>query len=89
MSGDTIATNTAVISLAKRTDFAVARKPKDGRLVNLVKDLLPHNQYTSVSGQHFAAARAKKGSIHQQRMENASWSVGLRTPVFILPPAWR
>jgi acetyltransferase len=54
MSGDTIATNKAMIALAKRTGFAVARKPEDGRLVHLVKDLPADNRPASVSGQRFA-----------------------------------
>jgi hypothetical protein len=39
VSGDPRATNTAIILLAKRTGFAVARKPEDGWLVHLLKDL--------------------------------------------------
>jgi hypothetical protein len=54
MSGDTVATNTAMIALAKRTGFAVARKPEDGRLVQLVKDLTIDNQHTSISEQPLA-----------------------------------
>lgn len=56
MSGDTIATNTAMISLATRTGFAVARKPEDGRLVHLVKDFLASNQHTIISGHRVAVA---------------------------------
>jgi GNAT superfamily N-acetyltransferase len=50
MSGDTIATNTAMIALAKRTGFAVARSREDGRLVHLVKDLVAGNQHTCFAG---------------------------------------
>jgi ribosomal protein S18 acetylase RimI-like enzyme len=46
MSGDTIATNVAMISLAKRTGFAVARKREDYRIVHFFKDLLATNQHT-------------------------------------------
>ncbi len=56
MSGDTIATNKAMIALAKRTGFAVARKPEDGCLVHLVKDLPADNRPASVSGQPFAVS---------------------------------
>jgi acetyltransferase len=51
MSGDTIATNAAMIALAKRTGFVVVRKPEDGRLVHFVKDLPTHNQHTSICAQ--------------------------------------
>jgi acetyltransferase len=54
MSGDTIATNTAMISLVARTGFAVVRKPEDGRLVRLLKDLPADDQHTIVSGRPFA-----------------------------------
>jgi acetyltransferase len=50
MSGDTIAANTAMIALAKRTGFAVARSREDGRLVHLVKDLAAGNHLTSFAG---------------------------------------
>jgi GNAT superfamily N-acetyltransferase len=56
MSADTIATNTAMISLAKRTGFAVARSREDSRLVHLVKDLGTSSQHTSIVGQRIAAA---------------------------------
>jgi acetyltransferase len=54
MSGDTVATNEAMIALAKRTGFAVARRRADGRLVHLVKDLRADDRHTSVSGQPLA-----------------------------------
>jgi acetyltransferase len=54
MSGDTVASNEAMIALAKRTGFAVARKREDGRLVHLVKNLRADDRHTSVSGQPFA-----------------------------------
>jgi len=40
-----------MIALAQRTGFAVARKPKDGRLVHFVKDLLTDNQHTGICAQ--------------------------------------
>jgi hypothetical protein len=55
-SADTIATNIAMISLAKRTGFAVARKPEDGRIVRFCKDLLATNQHTRPFGEYVAAA---------------------------------
>lgn len=46
MVGDTVSGNKAMIALAKRTGFAVARKHEDGRLVRLVKDLSRCDQTT-------------------------------------------
>lgn len=47
MSADTLAVNTAMIKLAKRSAFAIARKREDARLVHLVKDLPAHDQQTN------------------------------------------
>jgi RimJ/RimL family protein N-acetyltransferase len=50
IAADAIATNIAMIALAKRTGFAVARSREDGRLVHLVKDLAAGNHLTSFAG---------------------------------------
>jgi GNAT superfamily N-acetyltransferase len=44
MAGDTIATNTAMVELARRSGFKVARKREDGRLTHLFKDLAGYGQ---------------------------------------------
>ena len=54
MRGDTVATNTAMIALGKRTGFAVARKPEDGRLVQLVKNPTIDKQHARIFGHSLA-----------------------------------
>lgn len=44
MAGDTVATNTAMVELARRSGFKVARKREDGRLTHLFKDLTGYGQ---------------------------------------------
>jgi acetyltransferase len=56
MRGDTIAANTAMISLAKRTGFA-ARNPEAGRRVRLSKDL-PTGDPTNGSRRPFGGRTA-------------------------------
>jgi acetyltransferase len=51
MVGDTVSNNRAMIALAKRTGFAVAKKREDGRLVRLVKELSPCDQRPRISRQ--------------------------------------
>jgi hypothetical protein len=47
MVGDTFVTNTAMVKLAERSGFTVARKHEDVRLMHLVKDLAAHAQRTN------------------------------------------
>lgn len=51
MVGDSVSNNRAMIALAKRSGFAVARKREDGCLLRLVKDLSPCDQRPSIPRQ--------------------------------------